>query len=159
MAVLLVLLIMLLADVRFFQDAIAALNSLQSNFAVVDAIRKSGRAMNQQAIPEMIEWCRKIGYEVGGPLLWETFGLCLCQRDRLVMSVTDKRIVLFIARRIESSEPNPYRRYEGEGFNLGFRLLYSCPIPPILLTIIIEDHQGRPLHVSSPSLCSGTHSD
>ncbi|KAJ9271410.1 hypothetical protein DTO212C5_2490 [Paecilomyces variotii] len=48
---------------RSYEDAIAALNSLQSNFAVVDAIRKSGRAMNQQAIPEMIEWCRKIGYE------------------------------------------------------------------------------------------------
>jgi folylpolyglutamate synthase len=47
------------------QEAIAALNSLQSNFAIVDAIRKSGLGMNQQAIPEMIEWCRKIGYEVG----------------------------------------------------------------------------------------------
>ncbi|KKA22609.1 Tetrahydrofolate synthase [Rasamsonia emersonii CBS 393.64] len=45
------------------QDAIKALNSLQSNFAIVDAIRKSGRGMNQQAIPEMIEWCRRIGYE------------------------------------------------------------------------------------------------
>lgn len=47
-----------------YQDAIAALNTLQSNFSVVDAIRKSGKAMNQQAIPEMIEWCQKLGYEV-----------------------------------------------------------------------------------------------
>jgi hypothetical protein len=46
------------------QDAIASLNTLQSNYAVVDAIRKSGRGMNQQAIPEMIEWCQKTGYEV-----------------------------------------------------------------------------------------------
>ncbi|KAL2439114.1 Folylpolyglutamate synthase [Exophiala dermatitidis] len=46
-----------------FQDAVAALNTLQSNFAIVDAIRKSGRKMNEQAIPEMQEWCRKIGYE------------------------------------------------------------------------------------------------
>lgn len=47
------------------QDAITALNTLQSNFSVVDAIRKSGGSMNKQAIPEMIEWCRKVGYEVG----------------------------------------------------------------------------------------------
>lgn len=46
------------------QAAVAALNSLQSNFAIVDAIRKSGGGMNQQAIPEMIEWCKKIGYQV-----------------------------------------------------------------------------------------------
>ncbi|EXJ95943.1 folylpolyglutamate synthase [Capronia coronata CBS 617.96] len=45
------------------QDAVASLNTLQSNFAIVDAIRKSGRKMNEQAIPEMKEWCRKIGYE------------------------------------------------------------------------------------------------
>ena len=49
---------------RSYADAVAALNTLQSNFAVVNAIRKSGRGMNQQAIPEMIDWCRKIGYEV-----------------------------------------------------------------------------------------------
>ena len=47
------------------QDAIAALNTLQSNSSIVDEIRKSGRALNKQAIPEMIEWCRKAGYEVG----------------------------------------------------------------------------------------------
>ena len=47
------------------QDAVGALNTLQSNFATVDAIRKSGRSMNKNAIPEMIEWCRRIGYEVG----------------------------------------------------------------------------------------------
>jgi hypothetical protein len=46
------------------KGAVTALNTLQSNFAIVDAIRKSGRGMNQQAIPEMIDWCRKIGYEV-----------------------------------------------------------------------------------------------
>ena len=49
---------------RSYADAVSALNTLQSNFAIVDKIRKSSRGMNQQAIPEMIEWCRKIGYEV-----------------------------------------------------------------------------------------------
>ncbi|EON62530.1 hypothetical protein W97_01753 [Coniosporium apollinis CBS 100218] len=48
---------------RDYGAAVAALNTLQSNFSIVDAIRKSGRGMNKQAIPEMIEWCRKIGYE------------------------------------------------------------------------------------------------
>ena len=46
------------------QDAVAALNTIQSNYAIVNAIRTSGRSLNKQAIPEMIEWCRKIGYEV-----------------------------------------------------------------------------------------------
>ena len=49
---------------RSYADAVAALNTLQSNFAVVNAIRKTGKGMNKQAIPEMIDWCRKIGYEV-----------------------------------------------------------------------------------------------
>jgi hypothetical protein len=51
---------------RDYAAAVAALNTLQSNFSIVDAIRKSGRGMNKQAIPEMIEWCRKAGYEVCG---------------------------------------------------------------------------------------------
>jgi folylpolyglutamate synthase len=48
---------------RDYGAAVAALNTLQSNFSIVDAIRKSGKGMNKQAIPEMIEWCHKIGYE------------------------------------------------------------------------------------------------
>lgn len=47
-----------------FQDAISALNTLQSNFSVVDAIRRSKGALNKDSIPEMLDWCRKIGYEV-----------------------------------------------------------------------------------------------
>ena len=46
------------------QDAVESLNTLQTNFAVVEAIRKSGQRMNEQAIPEMVEWCRRIGYRV-----------------------------------------------------------------------------------------------
>lgn len=48
------------------QAAVTALNTLQSNFSIVDAIRKSGRGMNKNAIPEMIEWFQKAGYEVCG---------------------------------------------------------------------------------------------
>ncbi|RMD43900.1 hypothetical protein DV735_g1245, partial [Chaetothyriales sp. CBS 134920] len=46
-----------------YADAVAALNSLQSNFAILDAIRKSGKKMNEQSIPEMIRWARKLGYK------------------------------------------------------------------------------------------------
>lgn len=48
------------------QAAVTALNTLQSNFSIVDTIRKSGRGMNKNAIPEMIEWFQKAGYEVCG---------------------------------------------------------------------------------------------
>ncbi|KAF2794118.1 FolC bifunctional protein [Melanomma pulvis-pyrius CBS 109.77] len=48
---------------RDYGAAVTALNTLQSNFSIVDAIRKSGKGMNKQAIPEMLEWCRKLGYE------------------------------------------------------------------------------------------------
>ncbi|KAI9783590.1 MAG: Folylpolyglutamate synthetase [Peltula sp. TS41687] len=46
---------------RNYQDAIAALNTLQSNYATVKAVRTSGQ--NKEAIPEMVEWCRRAGYE------------------------------------------------------------------------------------------------
>lgn len=49
---------------RDYNAAVAALNTLQSNFSIVDAIRKSGKGMNQNAIPEMIDWVKKSGYEV-----------------------------------------------------------------------------------------------
>ncbi|KAI9807880.1 MAG: hypothetical protein M1825_005186 [Sarcosagium campestre] len=48
---------------RSYAEAVAALNTLQSNHATLEAIRRSGRSMNTEAIPEMIEWCRKAGYD------------------------------------------------------------------------------------------------
>ena len=48
---------------RTYADAVTSLNTLQSNFSIVDAIRRSGGKLNENSIPEMIEWCRKIGYE------------------------------------------------------------------------------------------------
>ncbi|KAI4127926.1 MAG: hypothetical protein LQ347_004386, partial [Umbilicaria vellea] len=48
---------------RTYSDAVAALNTVQSNYAVISAIRASSRSLNKQSIPEMIEWCHKIGYE------------------------------------------------------------------------------------------------
>lgn len=49
---------------RTYGDAIAALNTLQSNAAVVEHIKKTGRVKYDQAIPEMAAWCKRIGYSV-----------------------------------------------------------------------------------------------
>lgn len=49
---------------RDYTAAVAALNTLQSNFSAVEAIRKQGPGWNKRAIPEMIGWVRRIGYEV-----------------------------------------------------------------------------------------------
>ncbi|RAL15926.1 tetrahydrofolate synthase [Aspergillus homomorphus CBS 101889] len=48
---------------RNYEAAIAALNSLQSNFAVVEELRKSRKDMNLLSIPETVEWLRRIGYQ------------------------------------------------------------------------------------------------
>ncbi|KAF9579946.1 Folylpolyglutamate synthetase, partial [Lunasporangiospora selenospora] len=44
-------------------DAVEKLNSLQTNFAVLDAVRKSGGSANKNALPEMVEFVRRSGYE------------------------------------------------------------------------------------------------
>ncbi|KAL9053112.1 MAG: hypothetical protein Q9162_004976 [Coniocarpon cinnabarinum] len=49
---------------RDYAAAVEALNSLQSNYATLKAIRDTGRyGANDLAIPEMVEWCRRLGYE------------------------------------------------------------------------------------------------
>ncbi|RAH51352.1 tetrahydrofolate synthase [Aspergillus brunneoviolaceus CBS 621.78] len=48
---------------RNYEAAIAALNSLQTNFAVVEELRKSRKDMNLLSIPETVEWLRRIGYQ------------------------------------------------------------------------------------------------
>jgi folylpolyglutamate synthase len=47
---------------RTYEDAIALLNSLQSNRAITSSISNAPRDMNFNAIPEMLEWTRKAGY-------------------------------------------------------------------------------------------------
>ena len=49
---------------RDYASAVANLNTLQSNFGIVQMIRENRHEMNLRAIPEMIEWCHRIGYEV-----------------------------------------------------------------------------------------------
>jgi len=49
---------------RDYAAAVQALNSLQSNASIVEAIQKLGPGSNKSAIPEMINWVRRIGYEV-----------------------------------------------------------------------------------------------
>ncbi|BFZ65382.1 Folylpolyglutamate synthetase [Saitoella coloradoensis] len=47
---------------RTYDDAVNALNTLQTNAAVLDALRKSGGKMNATSLPEMHEWIRRVGY-------------------------------------------------------------------------------------------------
>lgn len=49
---------------RGYVEAVSALNSLQSNYANIMAIRESGDRKNQMNIWEMQEWSRRIGYNV-----------------------------------------------------------------------------------------------
>ncbi|CDO95840.1 unnamed protein product [Kluyveromyces dobzhanskii CBS 2104] len=49
---------------RGYQDAVQALNSLQTNYANIMAIRASGDRKNMMNIWEMQEWSRRIGYSV-----------------------------------------------------------------------------------------------
>ncbi|RAL62439.1 hypothetical protein DID88_005005 [Monilinia fructigena] len=48
---------------RSYEDAVALLNTLQSNRAIVSSISNTSNNMNLYAIPEMLEWTRKAGYE------------------------------------------------------------------------------------------------
>ncbi|KAJ6256781.1 hypothetical protein Dda_8648 [Drechslerella dactyloides] len=48
---------------RTYADAITALNGLQSNFAVLEAARRDPARSSALAMPEMIEWLRRAGYE------------------------------------------------------------------------------------------------
>jgi len=60
---------------RTYQNAVSDLNSLQSNAAVLDALRASGGRANQFAIPEMIEYLGRIGYTVRLPCRCHIFCL------------------------------------------------------------------------------------
>ncbi|EME48688.1 hypothetical protein DOTSEDRAFT_49112 [Dothistroma septosporum NZE10] len=53
----------LYSSARQYADAVAALNTLQSNHSIVEAIRNAGPGVNSQSIPDMINWVRRIGYE------------------------------------------------------------------------------------------------
>ncbi|KAH7914388.1 Mur ligase [Hygrophoropsis aurantiaca] len=48
---------------RSYSDAVEYLNTLQSNAATLEAVRAAGARLNPNAIPEMIEYLRRIGYE------------------------------------------------------------------------------------------------
>ena len=47
---------------RSYAAAIDALNSLQSNAATIEAIRKSGKTVNELNEPEMTEYLERIGH-------------------------------------------------------------------------------------------------
>ncbi|CZT40620.1 related to folC [Rhynchosporium secalis] len=51
------------SEQRSYAEAIKLLNSLQSNRAIVSSISTTPADMNRNAIPEMLEWTRKAGYQ------------------------------------------------------------------------------------------------
>jgi folylpolyglutamate synthase len=52
------------APILTYRDAIDALNSLQTNAAVLEAVRAAGAKLNPNAITEMIDYLRRVGLEV-----------------------------------------------------------------------------------------------
>ena len=46
------------------QDALDCLNSLQSNYQTIQAFMKSGGNKSDRAIPEMLDYTSRIGYQV-----------------------------------------------------------------------------------------------
>ncbi|KAF3918252.1 hypothetical protein ABW21_db0200815 [Orbilia brochopaga] len=48
---------------RTYADAVTALNGLQSNFAVLESVRKDPARSAAMAMPEMLEWLRRVGYK------------------------------------------------------------------------------------------------
>ncbi|KAG2369582.1 Mur ligase [Suillus spraguei] len=51
------------APIRTYRDAIDALNSLQTNAAILEAVRAAGSKLNPNAIPEMIDYLLRVGLE------------------------------------------------------------------------------------------------
>ncbi|KAH8598339.1 Mur ligase [Bisporella sp. PMI_857] len=49
---------------RTYTDALALLDSLQSNEAIRTTISKTHKNINQYALPEMLEWTKRAGYDV-----------------------------------------------------------------------------------------------
>ena len=52
-----------MAEQRTYAEAIKLLDSLQSNRAIVSSMSTTASDMNLNAIPEMLEWTRKAGYQ------------------------------------------------------------------------------------------------
>ena len=53
----------MMTEARTYAAAIDALNSLQSNAATIEAIRKSGKTVNELNEPEMTEYLARIGHK------------------------------------------------------------------------------------------------
>ena len=68
---------------RSYQDAVDHLNSLQSNAETLNAVRASG-GRSEFAIPEMLEFLKRIGYIVS---------VCRCSAasDSILSAPTTKR--------------------------------------------------------------------
>lgn len=101
------------SSARDYNGAVAALNGLQSNFSVVEAIRKLGPGANKRSLPDMVNWVRRIGYEV-----------------RHVRLITKRVNCLTImsAVRIRPAQSNPYCGHQRQRLNLVLHILYYSTV-------------------------------
>lgn len=49
---------------RDYKGAVQALNTLQSNYVAIQALAKEEPGWHKYGVPKMIQWARRIGYEV-----------------------------------------------------------------------------------------------
>jgi hypothetical protein len=78
----------------------------------IEAIRKSGGKLNQYAIPEMIEYLRRIGYRVSLPIYPPLILRFLFHYNHLVFRTSYKLKPLTEPRNTSSSSVVPARRLE-----------------------------------------------
>lgn len=60
-------------NLHSYDDAIAKLNSLQSNASIIDQLRKSRGSLNHRSLPEMRVFLARLGYSVRSPTGFNSF--------------------------------------------------------------------------------------
>lgn len=71
---------------KLYDDAIEKLNTLQTNAAILDEVRKSRGAMNAKSLPEMRIFLKRMGYEVKRFVLCY---YCLTMRSHIILFINN----------------------------------------------------------------------
>lgn len=94
------------------QDAVTALNSLQSNAATLEVMRNAPSRLSEYAIPEMIEYLERIGYKVR------------CNGAHYRRS---SPLFVGLAVRSQYAQRRACHRHQGQRLYLRLRHLYPAP--------------------------------
>lgn len=103
--------------------------------------------MNKTSISEMVEWIRRIGYQV-----------CftpssIAHRWRVVNEIL---YLLLIALRSEPPECSPRRRNQGQGL---YFVVYHIDPLAVCLRSVAESQPSRPVHLPPFAIRPGAHRD